>query len=114
MQSERIWCRILSTGFRRQNGIAGDHLEKVSHYVSEWVDHRDQQRKPKASGHYFQGPVIIAVTPMRVMEVSTNEIVNVVPVRHAFMSASRTVSVPLIVTFASMIWRASTRIEVAH
>ena len=58
--------------------------------------------------------MIVAVTLMRMMEVSTYEIVNVVPVRHAFMSASRTVSVSLIVTFAIMTRCACARIEVAY
>ena len=51
---------------------------------------------------------------MRMMEVSTNEIVNVVPVRHWFMSAAGTVSVLVIVTFTLMVRCASTRIEVAY
>ncbi len=48
------------------------------------------------------------------MEVSTNEIVNVVRVRHAFMSTGGTVSVLAIVTFAIMVRCASTRIEAAY
>jgi hypothetical protein len=48
------------------------------------------------------------------MEVSTNEIVNVVSVGHAFMSTGGTVSVLAIVTFAIMVGCASTRIEATN
>jgi hypothetical protein len=58
--------------------------------------------------------MIVAVTLMGMMEVFTNEIVNVVPVRHAFMSTSGTVSVPAIMAFAIMIRCARTRVDVAY
>jgi hypothetical protein len=58
--------------------------------------------------------MIVAMAVMRVMKVATNKIVNVVPVRHAFMSTGRTVRVPMIVTLAVMIRRAGIWIEVAH
>ena len=58
--------------------------------------------------------MIIAVTVMGMMEVAINEIINVIPVRHAFMSTIGAVSVPLIMTFAIMIRRARTRIDVAY
>src|SRR5215831_183527 len=58
--------------------------------------------------------MIVAVTRMRMMEVSINEVVHVIPVGHAFMSTGRTVTVALLVTVASMIRSASTRIYVAN
>jgi hypothetical protein len=58
--------------------------------------------------------VIVAVTVVGMMQVPTDKVVKVVPVRHAFMSTGRTVSVPVIMTFAVMVRCASTRIEVAH
>ena len=58
--------------------------------------------------------MIVAVTVVGMMEVPTDKIVKMVPVRHAFVSTGRTVSVPAIVTFAVMIRCTSTWIEVAH
>ena len=58
--------------------------------------------------------MIVAVTLMGMMKVPTNEIVHVVPVRHALMSTGRTVSVPVIVSFAVMIRCASAWIQVTH
>ena len=58
--------------------------------------------------------MIVAVTLMGMMQVTTNEIVKVVSVRHKFMSTVRAVSVIVIVTLAVMIRCASTRVQVAH
>ena len=57
---------------------------------------------------------MVAVTLVKMMEVSAYEIIEVVPMRHAFMSTGRTVSVSLIVTFTGMIGCAGTWIEVTH
>jgi len=58
--------------------------------------------------------VIVAVTVVGMMQVTTDEIVNVIPVRYRFMPTVRAVSMPVIVALAVMIRRASTRIQVAH
>jgi hypothetical protein len=51
---------------------------------------------------------------MRMMKVSTHEIINVVPVRHAFMSTGGSVSMLAIVTFTIVFRRAGTRIEAVY
>ena len=58
--------------------------------------------------------MIVAVTVVGMMQVPTDKIVKMVPVRHAFVSAGSTVSVSVIVTFAVVIRCTGTRIEVAH
>ena len=58
--------------------------------------------------------MIVAVTLVKMMQVSANKIIEVVPVRHAFMSTGRTVSVPVLVTFTDMIACASTWIKGTH
>jgi len=56
--------------------------------------------------------VIIAVAAMRMMQVATNKIIQVVAVRHSFMSTCRTVRMLLIMRLAVMIGRASIRIGI--
>ena len=46
--------------------------------------------------------MVVAVAGMRVMEVSGDEIVDVVSVRHGFMTAARGVHVPLLVSRAAV------------
>jgi hypothetical protein len=58
--------------------------------------------------------VIVAVTVVRVMKVTANEIVKVVPMRDPFMSTGRSVGVTTIMTFAVVVGRTNTRIEPAH
>ena len=58
--------------------------------------------------------MIVAVAVVGMMQVPTDKIVKMVPVRHAFVAADRTVSVAVIVAFTVMIRCTSTWIEVAH
>ena len=58
--------------------------------------------------------MIVAVTGVGMMQVSPYKIIKVIPVRHLFMSTGRTVTVPVIVPFAVMIWCAITWIEFAY
>ena len=58
--------------------------------------------------------VIVAVTSMRVMQMPANQVVNMVSVRHTFLSAVGIVSVPVFVIFAVMVRRTNIRIEVAY
>ena len=58
--------------------------------------------------------MVVAVTFMRVMQMATNQIVNVVAVRHAFVPTGRTVSVLMIVGFAVVIGCASARIDATY
>ena len=58
--------------------------------------------------------MIVAVTIVGMMQVPTDKIVKMVPMRHAFVSTGGTVSVAVIVTFAVVIRCTSTRIDVAH
>jgi hypothetical protein len=58
--------------------------------------------------------VVIAVTIMRVMQMSANQIVNMVAVRHGFVPTGRTVSVLMIVGSAVVIGCASARIDAAY
>ena len=58
--------------------------------------------------------MIIAVTTVGMMQMTTHKIVQVVAMRHSFMSAGRTMSVLLIMRLAVVIGRASIRIGVAY
>ena len=58
--------------------------------------------------------MVVAVTFMRVMQMATNQIVNVVAVRHAFVPTGRTVSVLMIVGFAVVVGCASARIDATY
>jgi hypothetical protein len=57
--------------------------------------------------------MVIAVTTMGMMQMTTNQIVNMVAVRHAFVPTGRTVGVFLIVGFAVVIGCASAWIDAA-
>jgi len=58
--------------------------------------------------------MVIAVTIMRVMQMATDQIVDMVAVRHAFVPAGRTVSMLMIVGFAVVIGCASARIDATY
>jgi hypothetical protein len=57
--------------------------------------------------------MVIAVTTMRMMQMVTNLIVNMVAVGHTFVPTGRTVGVLMIVGFAVVIGCASARIDAA-
>lgn len=61
-----------------------------------------------------QGAVVIAMAAMRVMEMSVDEIVDVISVRNRFMAATGTMLMPGLVTGAEVIRRTSRRIGVTH
>jgi hypothetical protein len=54
----------------------------------------------------FERTVIVAVAAVRVVQVSAHEIVRVPGVRHAFMTACRSMRVALLMTAAGMLGRA--------
>jgi hypothetical protein len=56
--------------------------------------------------------MVIAMAAMRMMQVTTNKIIQVVSVRYPFMSARGTVGMLLIMRLAVVIGRASIRISV--
>jgi hypothetical protein len=58
--------------------------------------------------------MIVTVAAMRVMEVSADDIVDMVTMWDPFMTARRAVSVILCMTFAGVIRRAGIRIHFAH
>ena len=58
--------------------------------------------------------MVIAVTIMRVMQMATDQIVNMVAVRHAFVPTGRTVSMLMIVGLAVVIGCASARIDATY
>ena len=58
--------------------------------------------------------MIIAVTTMGMVQMTTHKIVQVVTMRHSFMSAARTVSMLLIMRLAVVIRCTSIRIGVAY
>jgi hypothetical protein len=54
--------------------------------------------------------MIIAVIPVGMMQVSVDQIVDVIAVRHRLVPASRTVHVPAVVSAAAVLGRAPVRI----
>ena len=61
----------------------------------------------------FNGAVVVAVLSMRVVEVVTNEIVNVSAVRDLLVSATGPVDMVGRVPDAGMLWRAAIRVSAA-
>jgi len=59
-------------------------------------------------------PVIVAVAPVRMMEVPLNEIIDVIAMLHLFVPAVRTVGVIRGMRTAFMIRRAAVRIRSRH
>lgn len=62
----------------------------------------------------LHGAVVVAVIPVRVMEMSVDQIVDMVAVRYGFVSAAGTVPVVLVVSAAGVIGRAAAGIAIAH
>ena len=58
--------------------------------------------------------VIVAVVAVGVMEMSVDQIVDMVAVRHGFVAAPRPVPMALVVTATGMIRRAGPGIAIAH
>jgi len=55
-------------------------------------------------------PVVVTVIAMRVVEVTVNQIVDVVTVRNHFVAAIWTVNMARVMTAALMVWRARVRV----
>jgi hypothetical protein len=66
------------------------------------------------SGDFFQGTMIVAVVAVRMMQVSANQIIDMVAVRRALMSAIRAMRVFATVRFAVMLRSAVVRIRVTY
>ena len=75
----------------------------------------ERSRRPLSfvSGH-LERPVVVAVVPVRVMEMTVDEIVDVVAVGHRLVSAAGAVDMALLVTGASVLGGAGGRIPLAH
>jgi hypothetical protein len=58
--------------------------------------------------------VVVAVIPVRVMQVAFDEIVDVIAVRHGLMAASRAMHVRMVMPAALMLRRAPIRIGCRH
>jgi hypothetical protein len=58
--------------------------------------------------------MIIAVVAVRMMQVSLDQIIGMVPVRHGFMAAARAMTMSRIMTAAAVVRRAALGIRGAH
>lgn len=59
--------------------------------IAQWLE--DRRELPR-SLHGAQGSVIVAVVAVRMVQVSVNKVADVIPVRHCFVPAPRTMNVP--------------------
>jgi hypothetical protein len=58
--------------------------------------------------------VIVAMVAMRMVKMAVDEIIDVIAVRHGLMSTPWAMHVPRLMTFATMIGRASVRVSRTH
>ncbi len=73
------------------------------------------RRKPRAKGSSSsleQWPVVVAVIAVRVVQVAIDEIVDVIAVRHGFVSAARAMDVVGSMTGAAVVRRAPVGVRV--
>ncbi len=64
--------------------------------------------------HQFDRTVIIAVIAMRVVQVPIDQVVEVIPMGHEFMTTAGTMQVLVVVSTAAMIRCARVGIRIAH
>ena len=64
--------------------------------------------------HDFHRTVVIAVTAVRMVQMTGDEIVDMVAMRNRFVTATRSMNVGAIMPGAAMLWRATIRVLVAH
>ena len=63
-------------------------------------------QKKGASSSAFDGAVIVAMTAMRMVQMAVDKVVDMIGVRHALVTAARTVHVSALMPFARVIGRA--------
>lgn len=80
--------------------------------LAQRASKRDQNRT--ASSDDRHGPVIITVIAVRMVQMSVNEVIDMVPMWDGLMSTTRAVNMVRIVSAALVSWRASIRVRLGH
>lgn len=63
---------------------------------------------------YFYRTMVVAVITMRVVQMTIDQVIDVIAMRNGLMAATGTVNVARVVAPAGMVWRALIRIRSVH